>query len=67
MFEDKEKLKKHIEFTVDITIKELDSKFQNLLEKNIRIDAQFVMKSIIKVFNHDLAKMQKGIYLFWKS
>ena len=51
--EAKEKPKKHVGSTVDITIKELESRFQNLLGTNTSVDAQGVVKSFIKVFNHD--------------
>ena len=53
VIEVKEKLNKHNESTIDITIKELDSRFRNLLGTNISVDAQGVVKSLIKVFNHD--------------
>ena len=49
----KEKLKKHVGSIVDITIKELESRFQNLLGMNTSVDTQGVVKSFIKVFNHD--------------
>lgn len=48
----KEKLKKHVASTVDITIKELGSRFHNLLGSNKSEGAQGVVNSF-KVLNHD--------------
>ncbi|XP_067668254.1 zinc finger protein 862-like [Haliotis asinina] len=48
----KEELNKHVASTVDITIKELESRFENLLGSNTNEGAQGAVKSF-KVFNHD--------------